>query len=192
MAPQGGNDDAWIADVLTFARNSFGNAGAPVRAEVVARVRAAHAGRREPWRTAELEVLLPVPHAGMAQWKITASHAGEACERAIDGDPATRWSTGVDLQPGLWLQIDFGAPFAVRELRLDTRRSAGDYPRGYSVVVSDDGEHWSEPLVAGSGDGPVTRIIVPEPRPARFVRVDQTGSQSGLWWSIHELQVVGG
>ncbi|MDO8348667.1 MAG: hypothetical protein Q7T30_00405, partial [Planctomycetota bacterium] len=27
MAPQGGNDDAWIADVLTFARNSFGTAG---------------------------------------------------------------------------------------------------------------------------------------------------------------------
>jgi len=192
MAPQGGNNDGWIADVLTFARNSFGNAGAPLDAAAVARVRKEQAGRERPWRTEELAALLPVGREQMAGWKISASHAGEACERAIDGDPATRWSTGVDLQPGLWFQIDFGAPFAVRQLQLDTSRSAGDYPRGFSVVVSDDGEHWSEPLVEGQGERPVTRITVPEPRPARFVRIEQTGKKSGLWWSIHELQVVGG
>ncbi|HLQ37120.1 MAG TPA: discoidin domain-containing protein, partial [Planctomycetota bacterium] len=191
MAPQHTNPDTWIADVLTYARSSFGNAGAPVHAADVARVRQQCAGRSQPWRPDDLQPLLPVAKERMAQWQLTASHAGEPCERAIDGDPATRWTTGVDLQPGLWFQIDFGAPFTVRELRLDTRRSPGDYPRAFDLVVADDGEHWSQPLVSGTGDGPMTVITVATPRAARFLRIEQTGRQSGLWWSIHELQVFG-
>jgi len=191
MAPQGANPDPWIADVLTYVRNAFGNVGAPVVAAEVARVREQQAGRKQPWRPEDLLPMLPVGKEEMSQWGITASHSGEGCDRAIDGDLATRWTTGADLQPGLWFQIDFGTPFAVSELRLDTRRSAGDYPRGFVLRVSADGEQWSEPLVEGKGDGPITRITVPEPRPARFVRIEQTGSQPGLWWSIHELQVFG-
>lgn len=191
MAPQNANPDPWIADVLTYVRNAFGNAGAPVVAAEVARVRQQQAGRTKPWRPEELQLMLPVGKEQMAQWGITASHTGEGCDRAIDGDPATRWTTGTELQPGLWFQIDFGSPFAVSELRLDTQRSAGDYPRGFALRVSADGAQWSEPLVEGKGDGPITRIAVPEPRAARFVRIEQTGSQPGLWWSIHELQVFG-
>ena len=189
MAPQFANPDSWIADVLTYVRNSFGNTGAPLRAADVARVRKAFADRTQPWRPEDLAVLLPIAREVMAQWKVTASSAGEGCDRAIDGDPTTRWTTGTPQKPGQWFQLDFGAPLQVRELRLDTRGSKGDYPRGFAVRTSDDGEHWSEPWVQGAGEGPVTVLTATAPLRARMVRIEQTGSDSGLYWSIHDLQV---
>jgi len=74
-------------------------------------------------------------------------------------------------------------------VQLDTRGSNGDYPRGWSIRGSDDGEHWSEPLLTGQGDGPLTRMVFATPATARYLRIEQTGRQSGLWWSIHELSV---
>jgi hypothetical protein len=189
MPPQANNPDLWIADVLTYVRNSFGNAGTALQAADVARVRKAFASRSQPWRPDDLAVLLPVARELMATWKLTASNVGEACERAIDAEPGTRWTTGADQAPGQWFQIDFGAPQAVRELRLDARGSNGDYPRGYAVRASDDGEQWGEPLLTGKGDGPVTRMEIAAPQRARFLRIEQTGSVQGLWWSIHDLLV---
>ena len=36
-------------------------------------------------------------------------------------------------------------------IALDSLASKDDYPRGYEVRVSDDGEKWSEPIVTGKG-----------------------------------------
>ncbi|MBK8097468.1 MAG: discoidin domain-containing protein [Planctomycetes bacterium] len=191
MAPQGANNDAWIADVLTFVRNAFGNAGAPMAVAEVARVRAAHAGRTKPWTVDEIEQLLPVGKDKMASWVLTASHEHEALARAIDGDVGSRWSTGTPMTPGMWFQVDFGMPFTVRELLLDAASSTGDYPRGYSVRLSDDGLTWSEPVSVGEGSAPQVAIAIAAPRAARFLRIEQTGRTDGLWWSIHELRVAG-
>jgi putative membrane-bound dehydrogenase-like protein len=189
MAAQAGNPDGWIADVLTYARNSFGNEGAPLRAIDIARVRKAFAARTSPWHPADLAPLLPVASDLMAKWILTDSKKSEGCGNAVDGDPSTRWTTGAEQQPGQWLQIDFGGQLTVREMCLDARGSNGDYPRGFSVCTSGDGEHWSAPLVAGKGDGPQTRITPPTPFSARFVRIEQTGTEKGLYWSVHNLQV---
>ena len=54
MPPVPGVNDQDIADVLTYARQSFGNKGNPVSVDQVKAVRAATAGRTAPWTTAEL------------------------------------------------------------------------------------------------------------------------------------------
>lgn len=191
MAPQSDKPDAWIAGVLTYVRNSFGNRGAAVRPEDVARVRAETRSRTQPFRPEEVEPLLPCTGERMKGWVLSSSHGQEECGHAIDGDQGTRFTTGTSMRPGMWFQIDFGAPFAVRELVLDTCGSNGDYPRGFELRSSDDGERWSEPLVKGEGIAPVTRITAPKPVRARYLRIVQTGSHD-LWWSIHELRVYGG
>ena len=58
-----------------------------------------------------------------------------------------------------------------------------------SSDLSDDGEHWSEPWVQGTGEGPVTVLTAASPLRARMVRIEQTGADKGLYWSIHDLQV---
>jgi putative membrane-bound dehydrogenase-like protein len=56
MAPLGGSlNDAEIADVLTYVRQSWGNDAPPVGADVVASQRAKHAARTTPWTIGELK-----------------------------------------------------------------------------------------------------------------------------------------
>jgi mono/diheme cytochrome c family protein len=192
MAPMHGYDDDWLAGVLTYARNAWGNRAPAIRPDAVARVRAATADRVTPFTVEEVDRCGPVPRAVMAGWKLSASHTGEDCARAIDGDPGTRFTTGQDMRPGMRFAIDFGEPWLVEELVLDTSRSPGDWPRGFEVRLSDDGEAWGEPVATGAGDGPVTRIRLAGSAASRHLCIVQTGSADGLWWSIHELQVFGG
>jgi len=74
-------------------------------------------------------------------------------------------------------------------LRLDSTRSAEDYPRGYKVQLSLDGASWNPPAAEGAGAGAITEIAF-EPATAKFVRITQTGAIDGKFWSIHELQVL--
>jgi hypothetical protein len=46
-------------------------------------------------------------------------------------------------------------------------------------------------VATGTGSSAVTTIQF-APQAARFIRMTQTGSVSGLWWSIHEVNVFGG
>jgi O-glycosyl hydrolase len=122
-------------------------------------------------------------------WTVSASASApeDPAGQAIDGDPATRWSTGAGMAPGDWFQIDLGAPTAFSEINLDTSGSPGDFVRGYEVYVSDDGTTWGEPIARGGGRTQL-RVLVP-PVEARYVRIVNTGS-SGSWWSIHELNLL--
>ena len=79
----------------------------------------------------------------------------------------------------------------VDRIVLDCRGSDGDYPRGYTVRVSGDGETWSDSGCTGVGTGPIVDADLPDVGPVRFVRIEQTGRTDGLWWSIHELQLYG-
>jgi mono/diheme cytochrome c family protein len=57
MPPFGaGNDDEWVASILSYIRNNFGNLKEPVVSiEEVRRIRAATAGRSSTWTIDELE-----------------------------------------------------------------------------------------------------------------------------------------
>ncbi|MFO1053634.1 MAG: discoidin domain-containing protein [Planctomycetota bacterium] len=191
MAPMGQNDDEWIAAVLSYARNSFGNAAAPIAASSIARVRAACAGRNTPFTVAEIDAFQPVDRSVMKSWKLSASDKPEDCGLAIDGDRGSRYTTGTPMHDGMWFQIDFGSPWTIDGLVLDARGSNGDYPRGFEIRLSDDGADFTAPVALGQGAGPVTAIDIATPRPARFLRIVQTGKTDGLWWSIHELEVHG-
>ena len=73
-------------------------------------------------------------------------------------------------------------------MTLDATRSAFDYPRNYTVEISDDGEHWSQPILQGTGNSPVLELVLP-PIETRHVRISQHGRATGKYWSIHELEV---
>jgi len=44
-------------------------------------------------------------------------------------------------------------------------------------------------IVSGKGTKPLTVIKFPRPVQTRFIKIVQTGSVPGLFWSIHELKV---
>jgi len=187
MIPMATNDDAWIAGVLSYVRNSFGNRASFVKPEDVARLRVASQDRTQPWTIEELRATLPQPLANRPDWKLTASDNPAELRLAIDGKSETRYTTKTPQKPGQWLQIELPQEATLAGLQLDATKSPNDFPRGYKVELSADGQVWKH---AATGKGAVasTEIQFPPAR-AKFVRVTQTGSVGGLFWSIHEIQV---
>jgi hypothetical protein len=122
-------------------------------------------------------------------WIVTAA-PGDGARYAIDGDGATRWTTGAPQAEGQFFQIDLGGAQTFAGILLDSGNQSfeNDYPRGYEVYVSSDGEAWSGLVAKGEGKGPVTDVTF-SAQTARYIRIVQTGSNPAYWWSIHEVNV---
>jgi len=189
MVSMATNDDQWIADATTYIRNSFGNTASAISPQFVAALRKEHSSRSEPWTVAELEKLEPPSLPYQKDWKLSASHSGEDLKAAFDGDPQTRYTTSASMVPGMWVQVELPGKTRLGGVTLDARGSNGDYPRGYTVQVSDDGKTWGKPLAKGDGGNALLEITFP-PVDAKFLRVTQTGKHR-LYWSIHEMRIMG-
>lgn len=190
MVPMASNGDDWIAQALTYVRNSWGNQGDLITAGQVAAIRESTTDRATPWTLAELERFDPPRLGNKKRWAVTASHNKRDARSAIDENPGTRYATETPMRPGMWYQIHLPEPATVFSLQLESGRSPGDYPRGYRVFVSDDGKTWGDPIATGEGSNPLTEVLF-KPVTTRFIRIEQTGSVDGLFWSIHELEIGG-
>ncbi len=189
MVPMKDNDDAWIASVASYVRTSFGNKGSVIDAKTVAAIRKANSERNEPWTLEELAASMPRTLAFTSGWKLTASHKADTAKAAFDGDLNSRYDTGASQTPGMWFQVELPETSTLSGINLDSTKSPNDYPRGYKVELSADGVNWGTPVATGKGSSPVTDITF-APAKAKFIRVTQTGAVDGLYWSIHEMQLI--
>jgi mono/diheme cytochrome c family protein/glucose/arabinose dehydrogenase len=190
MVPMESNGDEWVAAVTSFVRNSFGNHASFITPQEVARMREKVRARTGPWTLAELREALPEALKDRAQWKVTASHHPQSAGLAIDGNLETRYDTGTPQTPGMWYQVELPEEEAITGLELDAGTSRQDYPRGYSIDFSGDGVSWTKGAVTGRGTTALTEIGF-APVKTKYIRINQTGMAPGLFWSIHELQVLG-
>jgi glucosylceramidase len=117
----------------------------------------------------------------------TAS-AGAHPEYTVDDDATTRWQSQAAQASGQTLTVDLGRWETVRRVVLDTGPDSGDFPRGYTLSVSRDGQDWDD-VASGAGSGQLTRIDI-RPTRARWLRVTQTGS-APQWWTVADLRVYG-
>ncbi|MDT3427150.1 hypothetical protein J2Z22_002686 [Paenibacillus forsythiae] len=129
--------------------------------------------------------LVPLDRTGWQASQV-AGKKGSKPSSMIDGDPSTRWDTGVNMTSGEAVQIDMGSSHRIEAVQMDTARSPYDYPRGYAIYVSEDGGNW-ELVASGRGKKDVDMHPFPE-RTARYIKIVQTGA-GGNYWSIHELQI---
>jgi mono/diheme cytochrome c family protein/glucose/arabinose dehydrogenase len=214
MVPMEGNDDEYVAAVVSYVRTSFGNNASMVSTNDVARVRAAFKSRTAPWTEKELEATLPLPVPNRGNWKVTASTNGQTASLAIDGKAETRFDVRAAQSPGMWFQVELPAPTMIGGLQLGSGAGTNDFLRGYQVLVSADGEQWGEPVATGRGTGTRTEILF-QPVEAKYVRLQTAtpndggrgrggfgggfgrggfgrgrGGQASQGWSISELQLL--
>lgn len=109
--------------------------------------------------------------------------------RAVDGDLATRWTTGAPQESGQWFQVDLKAPQVVAGIIMDSGASAGDFARAFEVFAFDDPSSVGPAVASGAGRGPTVPVTF-EPRVASHVRVALTGNARAPW-SLHEILVQG-
>ena len=122
-------------------------------------------------------------------WKLNASHNTSELALLLDSNLASRWSTRALQAYSQWLTIDLGASQSFNTLRLSATGSDNDYPRRYTIYISDDGENWGAPIAAGLGHSETGDIVLARTQ-ARHIRITQTGSADSYWWSIHELNIL--
>ncbi len=193
MAPMGAMNDAAIAELASFVRNSFGNSAPVVTESDVARVRKQASGRTSMWTVEELSKVSPRPRIPDATWRATASHNSATAAAAFD---LTRWASGAPQQPGMWFQIELPEPFNLSEIQFDSQVIPGakgeaptpTAPRGYRLEVSDDGKAWSQPVAEGRGAARTTTITF-APVKVKFVRLTQTADGDGTTpWTMERLR----
>ena len=122
-----------------------------------------------------------------SRWRASASNEASEADKAIDGDPSTRWSSGTGLSDGQWLQIDLGARTEFDRIVLDNASSPNDFSRRFSIEVSNDAQHWRR--IARAAGTPSSSQVQLAPTSARYVRI-LNHSNSGSWWSVHEVDVL--
>lgn len=118
----------------------------------------------------------------------TNSYSGA---NALDGKASTRWDSSGFQSPtaGQFFQIDMGSNQFFDKIVLDTAGSMNDFPRGYVVKAGTTSVVGDMKVIAtGKGFGPTT-MITSIPTNARYIRIEQTGTQGSKFWSIHEMNV---
>ena len=107
--------------------------------------------------------------------------------KAIDGDVASHWTSGVSQVPGMWFQIDLSksVPFFSIDL---VCTSNGDYPRSIRVLLSEDGQNFT--AVTGTIAGMQTlRFDFGTAKIARYIKLELLQDTGGTWWRIDDLHV---
>ncbi|HEX4346355.1 MAG TPA: discoidin domain-containing protein [Vicinamibacterales bacterium] len=121
-------------------------------------------------------------------WSATASitgNAGLVASNAIDPDPTSRWSTGVDQAPGESFTVDMGGVVMISGVTLDDG-GAADFPIAYTLSLSTNGTTYTQ-VAMGAGAAGINKIAFTRQN-ARFFRVTQTGTGTN-WWSIYGISV---
>jgi hypothetical protein len=109
--------------------------------------------------------------------------SGRQASYAIDGDPATRWSSG--FSDPQWLRVDLGARWQISEIGLNWENA---HATAYRVELSTDGTTWKSVYSTSNGQAGVATVKVAK-LPARYVRVYGTKRSTDYGYSLWELEV---
>jgi F5/8 type C domain len=116
-----------------------------------------------------------------------------APKNAIDGNVATRYTSGQAQVGTEQFVLSFAAPVSVTGIKLDSSGSPTDATTSYLAEYSLDGttfQTWCPPL---AGPGATTSdIVFPARITVKALRISQTGtSAAAKWWSLQEVTVDG-
>ena len=142
---------------------------------------------RQPVRSVRELEIIDGRSLGLAYRKPVTASSSYTSEylpaNAVDGDPATYWSS--TFADPAWLAVDLGEAHRIAHVRIAWENA---YAKAFAVQVSLDGANWKEVFNEEKGKGGVSEVQF-APAEARHVRIVCT--ERGTQWghAIRELQV---
>jgi hypothetical protein len=146
---------------------------------------------------------VPLKEVARDNWRVSSNCNDKESSKATDGDINTRWGSACPQRPDIWFMIDLGGFHKIGKLCFEFGQYGTDFPHGYRVEVSEDGEKWktvSDMPHAGGGlywrgshpvcfaNGNTLTAAFPT-IDARYVKIVQTGAHPIYDWSIAEVRV---
>jgi hypothetical protein len=162
------------------------------------RLRAIDPTERSTPRLTDTRPALAVEAVPLAGVRVRSNSAGMPAGLALDGNDATRWTSGAPQAGDEELVLDFGAPTSFRQIRLRLGRWGYDYGRHLAIDVGVDEAHYREVLRV---PGDVTRIAsldettemqvltLRESSFGRLLRIRQLARSEVNYWSVAEIAV---
>ncbi|SFT48677.1 Glucose/arabinose dehydrogenase, beta-propeller fold [Algoriphagus locisalis] len=187
MIAMDSNDDEYIASVVSYIRNDFGNSGSFVSPEYVAQIRKETEGKQGTYEFDELVGEIPKSLTLQDNWKITASST------ALQGVGSTKdpsyafsykgWKTDGAQEPGMWFQVELPTAQHITEVQFDA--GGKEFPIAYSVSTSSDGKSWTK-VAEASGNPGANTIQWKAEGNARFLKIESS-EQGEQPWAMKSL-----
>ncbi len=189
MIAMNSNTDEYIASVISYIRNDFGNHSGFISPEYVSSIRKATMNQNEPYTYPQLIDEVPHRMTYSDQWKVSASSTslrGVGSTR----DPAYAfsykgWRTDEPQTENSWFQIQFPEPVVPAEIRFESGDK--EYPVSFTISTSTDGQKWK--IVNQSrGNGGLNALSIEVQESASFVKI-QTNEKSDNHWGMKNLTI---
>ncbi|MCX6874818.1 MAG: discoidin domain-containing protein [Verrucomicrobia bacterium] len=114
---------------------------------------------------------------------VTVRNRTYTADLAVDGDPATYWSS--DATDPSWLAVDLGEMKKISRVQITWEAA---FAKAFAIQVSPDGQAWTEVYRNAAGQGGRNDLRF-APVSARWVRMFGTQRATEWGYAIHELQV---
>jgi hypothetical protein len=140
-----------------------------------------------PAKTGWKATAMPTPASGLDGISNTLLQP----QYAIDGNTATRYSSGAMMEPGFYFQVDMGAAKMVSGITVDTSEGADitDVAQAYEVDLSTDGTNFTK-IASCMYPAAPTEVVNFTATMARYVRYMNTAASATSWMSIHEFDIL--
>jgi cytochrome c len=126
----------------------------------------------------------PTPHPAVVAVMVSENTAD--VRLAIDGDPMTAWRTSGKQQGGEWIQVDFGQNTTISTVGVANLPE--EFPRGYKLEGSTDGEKWTLLADAPENHAEVDTTLA-NPVTVRSLKLTQTNRSPFQHWSVVEVVI---
>jgi CxxC motif-containing protein (DUF1111 family) len=107
---------------------------------------------------------------------------GDSAAQAIDGKINTRWASA--FEDGAWIQFDFGIKTQVGAMKLLWENA---YGKQYNLLVSDDGQKWSQVRAVTNGQGGTEEFFNLGVN-ARYIRLQGVARATQYGYSLFEVE----
>jgi len=181
------NDDEYIASVISYIRNEFGNEGSFVTPEYVAQIREATKGRDSNYSFDELIQEVPKALAPQDNWIVTASST------ALQGVGSTKdpsyafgykgWKTETAQESGMWYQVELPDSHNLAEIQFDAGKE--EFPLSFTVSTSPNGSNWME-VAKSTGNPGVNNVRWKSDGSVRFIKI-QSSEKGEKPWAMRSL-----
>lgn len=182
------NDDQYIADVLTYIRNSFGNKSEPITPEQIAQIRKLE-NKKTPWLIDELNQEFGQKLTNKKQWKFSSSHNAKNFEALVDGKMDwRRWTSDANQAIGMWLQVELPQTYQISRIDMDCRKFSWQCAKAFDLELSLDGKNWSkvDSRIKFANHYQLQALG----HKAKFIRFVLTNGSSQQPWSMTELDII--